>query len=159
VMRAHAVAMFAPGFLTGLLVERFGAARVVCAGGLLCLGCAALSASGSGYPSFVSALVLLGLGWNFMFTGATALLAGAHDPAERVRAQAANDAMVSGAVACTAFGSGLLHGAAGWGALNLATVPLVLAGMGAVSGRVVALRRRARADRVFAEPGSRAGTA
>jgi MFS family permease len=159
VMRAHAVAMFAPGFATGLLVERFGAARVVCAGGLLCFGSAALSAGGAGHPSFLSALALLGLGWNLMFTGATALLAGAHGSADRVRAQAANDALVSGAVACTAFGSGLLHGAAGWVALNLATVPLLLAGMGAVSGRVVALRRRTRPEQISAAPISRARTA
>src|SRR3712207_6361020 len=113
VMRAHAIAMFAPGFITGRLVERFGAARIVCAGGLLCLGCPALSVSVAGYALFVSALVLLGLGWNMMFTGATALLAGAHGPAERMRAQAANDGLVSAAVACAAFGSGLLHSAAG----------------------------------------------
>jgi MFS family permease len=152
-MRAHAIAMFAPGFVSGLLVERWGAPRVVCAGGLLCFGFAALSVGGAGYPSFLSALVLLGLGWNLMFTGATALLAGAHAPADRVRAQAANDALVSGAVACTAFGSGALHSAAGWVALNLATVPLILVGMGAVSWRLVG---RARAGFIWSTTASAA---
>jgi MFS family permease len=145
VIRAHAVAMFAPGFFTGLLIERCGAARVVCAGGLLCFGCVALSLHGAAYLSFLAALALLGLGWNLMFTGATALLAGAHGAAERVRAQAANDVLVSGTVACTAFGSGVLQSSAGWLVLNLAVVPLVLAGLCGASWRRVGRARPAMA--------------
>lgn len=138
VTRFHALAMFAPGPLTGWLIERIGARPVICAGSALFLGCAALAIGGTAYPSFFGALLLLGLGWNGMFTGATALLAQAHNPGERMRAQAANDVLVSGTVACAAFGSGVLHGAAGWAVLNAAAVLPVAIGVWAV------LRRRAR---------------
>jgi MFS family permease len=102
--------MFAPGFFTGRLVERFGPERVICSGGLLDIGCAMLSLGGSAFPSFMGALALLGLGWNLMFTGATALLARAHGPAERIRVQAANDFFVFGAAACSTLGSGVPQG-------------------------------------------------
>lgn len=135
VTRFHALAMFAPGLLTGRLIERFGPRPVICGGAVLFLGCAALSASGLAYPSYFGALLLLGLGWNGMFTGATALLAQAHAPGERMRAQAANDVLVSGAVACAAFGSGVLHGAVGWAALNAVAVLPVALGVWAVLHR------------------------
>lgn len=132
VIRAHAIAMYAPSFLTGRLIGRYGPHRVVYAGGSLNLVCAAVSLSGSTLFSFTTGLVLLGLGWNLMFTGATALLARAHNPDERLQTQAANDLLVFGSAACAALGSGALHSAAGWVALNLAIVPLVLLGIGPV---------------------------
>ena len=136
VLRFHSLAMFAPGLLTGRLIERFGARLVICAGGMLCLGCMAFSVGSTAYPSFFGAMVLLGLGWNGMFTGATALLAQAHAPGERMRAQAANDMLLSGTVACAFFGSGALHGTAGWAALNVAAVLPVAVGMwAALRGR------------------------
>ena len=125
VIRWHAIAMFAPGFVTGRLIQRFGPHSVICAGGVLTIGCAALSLSGSAYVSFVVALMLLGTGWNFMFVGATALLSTAHDALERVRAQAANDFIVFATVAITSFSSGALHSHVGWVAVNLAVVPPV----------------------------------
>jgi MFS family permease len=129
----HGVAMFAPGLVAGRLIERFGARRMVCAGGLLSMGCAALSLGGGpAYPSFAAALALLGLGWSLMSTGATALLARAHGPDERMRAQAANDFLVFGAVACASLGSGVLQGTAGWLAVNMAVVPPILLGLGLV---------------------------
>ena len=70
-----------------------------------------------------AALALLGVGWNFMFVSATTMLSAAHDPAERVRAQAANDLIVFGTVACTAFLSGAVHAGGGWAALNLSILP------------------------------------
>ena len=126
VLGVHGVAMFAPGFATGRLIQRFGPERVVCAGGLLAIGCTALSLGSPAFLSFAGALALLGLGWNLMFTGATALLARAHDAGERLRAQAANDFLVFGAAACASFGSGMLQGTWGWLAVNLALVPPVL---------------------------------
>ena len=128
VIQAHAVAMFAPGFVTGRLITRFGLRRVIVAGAVLTAGCAAVAVTCRSFAHFSVALILLGIGWNFMFVGATQLLATAHAPEERVRAQAANDVLVFGTVACTAFASGAVHDRAGWEALNLATVPaLVLA--------------------------------
>jgi len=72
-------------------------------------------------------LVMLGVGWNFMFVGATALLATSHAPHERLRAQTANDVIVFGTVACTAFLSGYAHARFGWAAMNMAVLPTLLA--------------------------------
>jgi MFS family permease len=84
--------------------------------------------AGRSFAHFAVALVLLGIGWNFMFVGATALLATAHAPEEKVRAQAMNDVLVFGCVAATAFASGAVHASAGWVVLNLLVLPaLVLA--------------------------------
>ncbi|WP_237214683.1 MFS transporter [Falsiroseomonas oryziterrae] len=123
VIQAHAVAMFAPGFVTGRLIARYGTRRVIVAGAVLNALCVAVALAGESFAHFTVALVLLGVGWNFMFTGATNLLGEAHSPAERVRAQAANDFIVFATVACTALASGAVHAGAGWAALNLALLP------------------------------------
>ena len=123
VIQAHAISMFAPGFVTGRLIGRFGARPVILAGVALNAICVLLALLGKDFTHFTIALMALGLGWNFMFTGATTLLAEAHSPAERVRAQAANDFIVFGTVACTAFGSGLLHATSGWSVLNVMVLP------------------------------------
>lgn len=123
VIQFHAVAMFAPGFVTGRLISRFGVARVILWGAGLTAGCVAVALMGESFWHFTVALVLLGVGWNFMFVGATTLLAEAHAPEERVKAQAANDFIVFGTVATTALSSGAVHAAGGWAALNLALLP------------------------------------
>ncbi len=145
VIRAHAIAMFAPGFFTGRLIQRFGPHRVICVGGVLTIGCAAVSLAGSAYADFIVALMLLGLGWNFMFVGATALLATAHDAVERVRAQAANDFLVFGTVAITSFSSGALHSHAGWVAVNFAIVPPVVIALALVLWHRASQARRSAA--------------
>jgi MFS family permease len=132
VIRAHFIAMYAPGFVTGRLIQRFGAHRVILAGGLLNLVCASLAFAGSTYIGFMTALTLLGIGWNFMFIGATALLATAHDARERVRVQAANDFTVFTTTSITAFASGWLHGAVGWLAVNMAVILPLLGAMALV---------------------------
>jgi MFS family permease len=137
VIQAHAVSMFAPGFFTGRLIARFGARRIIAAGAALNLLCVVAALAGITFWHFVVALVLLGLGWNFMFVGATNLLAEAHRPEERVRAQTANDFIVFGTVACTAMGSGAVHAGFGWGVLNLLLVPALLVAL------VLTLRRPA----------------
>ncbi len=123
VIQAHAVAMFAPGFFTGRLIARFGVRPIIATGAALSAACVAASLMGQEFGHFTLALMLLGVGWNFMFTGATNLLAESHTAQERVRAQAANDFIVFGTVACTALGSGAVHAAFGWGVLNLALLP------------------------------------
>jgi predicted MFS family arabinose efflux permease len=133
VIQAHAVAMFAPGFVTGRLITRFGLTRVIVAGAVLTAGCVVVAVAGRSFAHFTVALVLLGVGWNFMFVGATQLLATAHAPEERVRAQAANDVLVFGTVACTAFASGAVHAQAGWEALNLVLLPALALALGVLA--------------------------
>ena len=147
VIRAHSIAMYAPGFVTGRLIQRFGTHRVVCLGGVLAIACGVLSWTGSGYGTFLVALMLLGFGWNFMFVGATALLTTAHDMQERVRAQATNDFIVFGTVACSALASGVVEAKFGWLALNGAILPPVLVAMA-----LVLWHRARRAAQVPARP-------
>lgn len=129
VIQWHAVAMFAPGFVTGRLIGRFGMRRMMMAGAFLIALCALTALHGETFWHFVAGLVLLGVGWNWMFVSATALLATAHAPAERIRAQAANDFLVFGTTACTAFLSGFLHARLGWSAMNLSIIPPLLAAL------------------------------
>jgi MFS family permease len=132
VIRIHAICMFAPGFFTGSLIQRFGAHRVIMAGGGFCLACAGMSLAPPVEVNFMLALGLLGLGWNFMFVGATALLSSAHDAAERVRAQAANDFVIFSTVAAASVTSGLLQHFSGWVVLNATVVLPVLIAVGRV---------------------------
>lgn len=138
VIQAHAVAMFAPGFFTGRLIARYGVRNIILVGAALNAVCVAVAITGESFGHFTIALVLLGLGWNFMFVGATTLLGEAHSPQERVRAQTANDFIVFGTVACTALGSGAVHAAFGWNVLNLLLLPALLAAMALVLRRPVA---------------------
>lgn len=134
VVSAHVIAMFAPSFFTGHLIARFGAIRIVSIG-LFLLACAgAVALTGVQLYQFFGALVLLGVGWNFGFIGATALLSEAHTPEERGRVQGMNDFIVFGCVTIASLSSGLLMYSgesyeAGWNAVNIAMAPfLMLAG-------------------------------
>jgi MFS family permease len=127
VIRAHSIAMFLPGFVTGRLIQRFGIYRIILAGGALALLCAAINITFTpAYLTFMVALIFLGVGWNFMFVGGTTLLTTAYAPAERVRVQATNDFIVFGSVACTTLLSGALQATVGWTPLNLTVIPPVL---------------------------------
>jgi MFS family permease len=127
VIRAHSIAMFAPGFVTGRLIQRFGVHRMILAGGLLTLGCVVVNVYAPPlFETFMVALALLGVGWNFMFVGGTTLLTTAYAPEERVRVQATHDFIVFGSVAVTALTSGAVQATRGWEALNLTVVPPVL---------------------------------
>ena len=124
VIRAHSIAMFLPGFVTGRVIQRIGAHPVICLGAVLTALCVATNLLFAPMlATFMVALALLGVGWNFMFVGGTTLLAAAHDPHERVRVQATNDFIVFGTVACTAFSSGAIEATGGWEALNLVVLP------------------------------------
>ena len=149
VIRAHSIAMYLPGFITGRLIQRFGAHAVICAGGLLAAFCAAVNLGFDPFFStFAVALMLLGVGWNFMFVGGTALLTSAHDPHERVRVQATNDFIVFGTVALSILASGAIEATAGWQVLNLALLPPVVVATGLVVWHWIA---RTRAAAVAAE--------
>jgi MFS family permease len=120
----HALAMFGPSFVTGSLIGRFGAHRVVAAGLLLLIGCALVALAGSSIGHFWLALVLLGIGWNFGFIGGTALVTEAYRPEEKEKVQALNDFLVFGVVAFASFSSGGVLQIAGWDVVNMAVLPI-----------------------------------
>lgn len=136
VVSAHVLAMFIPSFFTGHLIARFGAPVIVGLGLLILAASGAVALSGVELGQFFAALILLGIGWNFGFIGATAMLTRASRPEERARIQGLNDLVVFGGVFLASLSSGGLmncagvtDAAAGWSAVNLAMVPfLVLAG-------------------------------
>jgi MFS family permease len=133
VIQWHALAMFVPSFFTGDLIRRFGVANVMRTGALLMLACIGVNMTGQGYVQFFAALLLLGLGWNFLFVGGTTLVTESYRPAERARVQALNDLLVFGTVAATAMSSGVVHGYAGWTWINLACIPFLAASLAAVT--------------------------
>jgi len=133
VIQWHAAAMFAPSFVTGHLIARFGVGRIIATGAVLTAGCAAVALQGSEFAHFMVALILLGVGWNFMFVGATTMLTTTLAPSERVRAQALNDAVVFGSVTLTAVGAGVIHHFVGWVVLNVAILPPVVVALAALA--------------------------
>jgi MFS family permease len=145
VIQLHAISMYAPGFLTGRVIQRFGHHLCILVGGVLTIGCAALALAAPSFVHFAVALMLLGLGWNLMFTSATALLASGFAAGERVRAQLTNDVLVFGTVTMTALSSGALFASFGWGLINAAIVPPVLAALALVAWHRTQLRRLAAA--------------
>ncbi|CAB1055843.1 Uncharacterized MFS-type transporter [Olavius sp. associated proteobacterium Delta 1] len=130
VIQWHILGMFIPSFFTGHLIRRFGTANIMLAGILLLGMCVLINFAGTSVTHFWSALVLLGLGWNFLFVGATTLLTGTYSPDEKAKAQALNDFIVFGTVTITSFSSGAVQHALGWQTLNMAVIPfLVLVGI------------------------------
>lgn len=128
VIQWHIIAMFAPAFVTGRLIKRLGVLTVMLIGAALLGGTVAANVSGIDlHANFLTGLVLLGVGWNFVFVGATTLLTGCYTPAEKAKTQAANDFLVWTSVAMTALASGAIHNLLGWTVLNLVTVPMILA--------------------------------
>lgn len=135
VVTSHVLAMYVPSFFTGHLIARFGVEKVVGAGLVILAGAGAVALQGVDLGNFFIALILLGVGWNFGFIGATTMLAGAHEAHERGRMQGLNDLLVFGGVTVASVASGGLMNCSGgnpvegWAAVNMAMAPfLVLAG-------------------------------
>jgi predicted MFS family arabinose efflux permease len=122
----HVMAMFAPSFFTGRLIAYFGKERIVAFGLALLLGCAVVALSGIALWQFWTALILLGLGWNFGFIGATAMVADTYGPAEKGRVQGLHDFVLFGSVALASLLSGKVYSGWGWDALNWVVFPVVL---------------------------------
>ena len=147
VVSGHVLAMFAPSFFTGHLIARFGPERIVAAGLLILAAAGIVGLAGVQLGNFFVALVFLGLGWNFGFIGATAMLAEAHTLQERGRAQGMNDMIVFGCVTIGSLASGGLMNCSGgsaqegWMAVNLAMAPFLALAGGALIW--LALRERA----------------
>src|SRR3954464_6567020 len=147
----HIVAMYGPSFFTGALIARFGARKVVAAGLLLEAGAACIGLSGITAMHFWATLVVLGVGWNFSFIGASALVLEAHRPQERNKVQAFNDFLVFGMMAIGSFSSGQLLASYGWSAVNMVVFPPVLLGLAVLSLASFARRRKARLDAAMGE--------
>lgn len=135
IVTAHVLAMYAPSFFTGHLIARFGTERIIALGLVILAGAGAVAMAGVQLENFFAALMLLGLGWNFGFIGATTMLTSAQRPEERGRLQGLNDLVVFGGVTMASFSSGGLMNCsggtvqAGWQMVNLAMLPfLILAG-------------------------------
>jgi len=125
VIQWHIVGMFAPSFFTGNLIHRFGVLKIMFIGALLLIACAAVALSGQLYSHFLIGLVLLGLGWNFLYIGGTTLLTEAYLPSEKAEVQGINEFMVFSSTAFTAFSSGYLLHTLGWEKLNYYTLPVI----------------------------------
>lgn len=130
VLEWHVIGMFAPGFFTGSLIKRFGTLRIMGVGVLLNALCIAIALSGVELHQFLIALFLLGVGWNFLFTGATTLALDAYSPQEKDKAQGALNFCVFVVLALSSFASGVLVTTQGWTLLNWgSTVPVALTGL------------------------------
>ena len=136
----HVMAMFGPSFFTGPLIARFGKERIVTFGMLLLVGCALVALSGIALWQFWTSLILLGLGWNFAFIGATAMVAETYAESEKGKVQGFHDFVLFGSVAFASLMSGNVYNAWGWDMLNWVIFPVVLACLAALV--VLALRER-----------------
>ncbi|HXH02153.1 MAG TPA: MFS transporter, partial [Candidatus Competibacteraceae bacterium] len=132
VIQWHVVAMFLPSFFTGHLIRRFGVLTVMAVGALLLAACVAVNFSGLTRMHFSVALMLLGMGWNFLYIGATTLLTETYAPAEKAKTQALNDCLVFGSVTLTALSAGALQQRFGWLAVNAGVLPAIALVLAAV---------------------------
>ncbi len=133
VLEWHVIGMFLPGLATGALITRFGTLPIILAGCVLLLACIAVALHGIEVMHFVLALALLGVGWNFAYTGATTLLTHAYHPSERTRVQGFNDMVVFVTMITSSASSGILLDSNGWETLNRICIPLVLVVAGATA--------------------------
>ena len=129
VLQWHVIGMFAPGFFTGNLIKRFGTLKIMFIGVLLNGACIATALSGTDFNHFLIGLFMLGLGWNFLFTGATTLAITAYKPHEKDKAQGLINFFVFAVMAFSSFGSGALVTTQGWDWLNVGSIaPVILTG-------------------------------
>jgi predicted MFS family arabinose efflux permease len=126
VIQWHVFGMFVPSFFTGHLIRRFGISNIMLTGVLLLGLCVWINFTGTTVAHFWGALILLGLGWNFLFVGATTLLTETYTPVEKAKAQALNDFLVFGTVTLTSFSSGAVQQALGWQSINMAVIPFLV---------------------------------
>jgi MFS family permease len=148
VLEWHIIGMFAPGLFTGGLIARFGVLKIMGFGTVLVLICCAIALAGVDLMNFLAALFLLGVGWNFMFTGATTLLTQAAAPNERARLQGFNEMLVFGTMITSSLSSGVLLHSNGWNLLNWLSIPVTLVVLAAVIYLAVYQAKQGRASLV-----------
>ncbi|MCB1383300.1 MAG: MFS transporter [Notoacmeibacter sp.] len=139
----HVMAMFAPSFFTGKLIARFGKETIVATGLALLIGCGVIALSGIALWQFWLALILLGVGWNFGFIGATAMVAETYHAAEKNAVQGAHDFMLFGTVAFASLMSGQVYNSGGWDMLNWTIFPVAALCLGALALLLVIRQRQA----------------
>jgi MFS family permease len=137
----HVMAMFAPSFFTGRIISHFGKERVVAFGLLLLVACAVVALSGIALWQFWTSLILLGLGWNFAFIGATAMVADTYTDAEKGKVQGLHDFVLFTSVAFASLMSGKVYNAWGWDMLNWIVFPVVVVCLAALAILAVRTRR------------------
>ena len=123
-MQWHIISMFAPSFVTAIIISKFGSRIVIALGLMLILACLFIAVSGMSSTHFGLAMILLGIGWNFGFIGSTALLAEGYKPQDAARVQALNEQLVFGVMALVTILSGVLLNLFGWQAINLFLIPV-----------------------------------
>jgi len=126
VIQWHVFGMFVPSFFTGHLIRKFGTANIMLAGVVLLGLCVGINFTGTTVIHFWSSLIFLGLGWNFLFVGATTQLTETYSPGEKAKAQALNDFIVFGTVTLTSFSSGAVQNILGWETINMAVIPFLI---------------------------------
>lgn len=137
----HVMAMFGPSFVTGRLIHRFGVERIVAFGLLLLIACAVTALMGIELWHFWTSLILLGLGWNFGFIGATAMVADTYRPQEKAKAQGFHDFVLFGTVAFSSLMSGTVYNAWGWEMLNWIVFPVAVFCLAALGALVLSSRK------------------
>ncbi len=133
VIQWHVLGMFAPSFVTGHLINRFGVERILTSGALLILACIVVNLNGTAVAHFWWALFLLGIGWNFMFIGGTTLLTRTYNEAEKAKTQAFNDFLVFTSVTVASLGAGALQHLLGWQIVNLSVIPFLLISLASIA--------------------------
>lgn len=125
ILEWHVIGMFLPSFFTGSLIKRFGVLQVMMAGAMIMFACIAIALSGVAIANFWFALVLLGVGWNFLYVGGTNLLTTTYASAEKAKTQGINDFLVYSTMMASSFSSGVLVSSRGWHNLNVVAIPFV----------------------------------
>ena len=126
VIQAHILGMYLPAFFTGHLIAKFGVLEVMLAGACLLVSCVCINLAGTEFINFVLALALVGVGWNFLFVGATTLLTECCTPAEKAKTQGFNEFIVFGTIALGTLTSGSVQHAFGWSGVNVAVIPMII---------------------------------
>ncbi|MCO5160999.1 MAG: MFS transporter [Mesorhizobium sp.] len=153
VIQLHVLGMFLPSFFTGSLIARFGVLRIMLTGVLVLMGHVVMTLTGTGFGSFAGALILLGVGWNFLYIGGTTLLTTTYAPAEKGRAQATNDMTIFAVGLACSFGAAALLQAFGWQLLNVLLLPWLTLAAGALVWLGVSGRQRGGSREVSRERG------
>jgi predicted MFS family arabinose efflux permease len=132
VIQWHILGMYAPSFVTGHLIARVGLAPILLTGAILLLACCGINLAGIAEGNFWAANLLLGVGWNFLFVGATTLLTRTYRPEERAKVQALNDFTIFGTSTLSAFSSGALLAGFGWSTVQMTVLPFVVVAAAAI---------------------------